>query len=64
MNGHRVSAARLVVGSIARPGYVSVSDAGAWARVGLVSDIEQTQVVSDSVAEIAAFLDIPCTPAT
>ena len=64
MDGRRVSAARLIVGSSARPDCVSVSDTGAWTRVGLASDIEQTQVVSDSVAEIAAFLDIGCTPAT
>ncbi len=64
MDGRRVSAARLIVGSSARPDCVSVSDTGAWARVGLASDIEQTQVVSDSVAEIAAFLDIGCAPAT
>jgi len=63
MDGRRVSAARLIVGSSARPDCVSVSDTGAWARVGLASDIEQTQVVSDSVAEIAAFLDIGGTPA-
>ena len=64
MDGRRVSAARLIVGSSARPDCVSVSDTGAWARVGLASDIEQTQFVSDSVAEIAAFLDIGCAPAT
>ncbi len=64
MDGRRVSAARLIVGSSARPDCVSVSDTGAWTRVGLASDIEQTQVVSDSVAEIVALLDIGCTPAT
>ncbi|HBU04759.1 MAG TPA: hypothetical protein DEA70_09785 [Acidimicrobiaceae bacterium] len=64
MDGRRVSATRLIVGSSARPDCVSVSDTGAWTRVGLASDIEQTQVVSDSVADIAAFLDIGRTPAT
>ena len=64
MDGRRVSAARLIVGSSARPDCVSVSDTGAWTRVGLTNDIEQTQVVSDSVADIAAFLDIGCTQAT
>ena len=64
MDGRRVSAARLIVGPSTRPDCVSVSDTGAWTRVGLASDIEQTQVVSDSVAEIAAFLDIGRTPAT
>ena len=64
MDGRRVSAARLIVGSSARPDCVSVSDTGAWTRVGLASDIEQTQVVSDSVADIAAFLDIGRTTAT
>ena len=64
MDGHRVSAARLIVGFSARPDCVSVSDTGAWTRVGLTDDIEQTQVVSDSVADIAAFLDIGCAQAT
>ena len=64
MDGRRVSAARLIVGSSARPDCVSVSDTGAWTRVGLAGDIEQTQVVSDSVADIAALLDIGCAPAT
>ncbi|MGB0500393.1 MAG: hypothetical protein ACPGNP_04325 [Acidimicrobiales bacterium] len=41
-----------------------MSDTGAWTRVGLANDIEQTQVVSDSVADIAAFLDIGCAQAT
>ena len=64
MDGRRVSAARLIVGSSARPDCVSVSDTGAWTRVGLTNDIEQTQVVSDSVADIADFLDTGCKQAT
>ena len=64
MDGRRVSAARLIVGPSTRPDCVSVSDTGAWTRVGLANDIEQTQVVSDSVADIAAFLDTGCKQAT
>lgn len=57
MNGRRVSATRLIVGRTARPDHVAVSDTGAWTRVGLAPDIEQTQAVDDSVAAIMAVLD-------
>ena len=34
MDGRRVSSARLIVGPSTRPDFVSVSDTGAWTRVG------------------------------